>query len=150
MKAYSNDLRVRIIEAIQTNVESQGEIAERYGVSQSFLEKLWQRFRTTGKYEAKAQAGGVKRALRDDEVLLRQLIRAQPDATLAELCERVAQQTGKPAVTTATMCVELQRLQLPRKKRRFTPSNETASASSSDAVSINRKSLRWTGRNLSF
>jgi transposase len=129
MRAYSNDLRLRVIEAIQANVESQGEIAERYGVSQSFVEKLWQRFRTTGNYGAKAHAGGVKRALREDEALLRQLVQAQPDATLAELCERVAQQTGKPIVTTATMCVELQRLQLPRKKRRFTPSNETASAS---------------------
>lgn len=130
MRAYSNDLRLRVIEAIQANVESQAEIAERYGVSQSFLEKLWQRFRTTGKYEAKAHSGGVKRALRNDEALLRQLLQTQPDATLAELCARVAQQTGQPAVTTATMCVELQRLKLPRKKRRFMPSSETASASS--------------------
>ena len=106
MKATSNDLGLRVIEAIQANVESQAEMAERYDMSQSFLEKRWQRFRTTGKYSAKAHAGGAKRALREDEAVLRPLIQAQPEATLAELCERVAEQTGKPVVMMDNLSVQ--------------------------------------------
>ncbi len=114
MKAYSNDLRLKIIETIQANELPQVEIAEQFGVSISFLEKLWHRFRTTGKYEAKAHAGGVERFLKNDEELIRELVAQEPDATLYELCAKVADRTGKPLVTSATMCVELQRLGLPR------------------------------------
>ena len=59
MRAYSDDLRLRIIEMIQLNEESQAAIAEHFSVSLPFVEKLWHRFRTTGKYQAKPFAGGV-------------------------------------------------------------------------------------------
>ena len=123
MRAYSDDLRLRIIEMIQANELPQLQIAEHFRVSLPFVEKLWHRFRTTGKYQAKPFGGGVKRYLKDDEQLIRELVAVQPDATLAELCEQVSKVTGKRAVTTATMCVELQRLQLPLKKSRFTLAN---------------------------
>ncbi len=126
MRAYSDDLRLRIIEMIQANELSQAVIAGHFSVSLPFVEKLWHRFRTTGSYRAKPHAGGVKRFLRADEQLIRELVKAQPDLTLAELCERVSKATGKAQVTTATMCVELQRLKLPLKKSRFTLSSEKA------------------------
>ena len=112
---------------IQANELSQADIAEHFSVSLPFVEKLWHRFRTTGKYQAKPHAGGVKRSLKDDEQIIREIVQTQPDLTLAELCERVAVASGKRAVTTATMCVELQRLKLPLKKSRFTPASEKAS-----------------------
>ena len=111
---------------IQANELSQAVIAGHFSVSLPFVEKLWHRFRTTGSYRAKPHAGGVKRFLRADEQLIRELVKAQPDLTLAELCERVSKATGKAQVTTATMCVELQRLKLPLKKSRFTLSSEKA------------------------
>jgi len=126
MKAYSDDLRLRVIEMIQANDLSQAEIAEHFSVSLPFVEKLWYRFRTTGSYQAKAFGGGVRRFLKDDEQLIRELVKEQSDLTLAQLCERVSKASGKPMVTTATMCVELQRLQLPLKKSRFTPPSEKA------------------------
>jgi len=129
MKAYSDDLRLKIIETIQANDLPQVEIAEQFGVSKSFVEKLWHRFRTTGSYKAKAHAGGVERFLKNDEPLIRELVAAQPDTTLSELCEKVAARTGKSAVTTATMCVEVQRLDLPLKKSRFTPPSAIRSGS---------------------
>ena len=125
MRPYSNDLRLKIIETIQANELPQIEIAEQFGVSKSFVEKLWHRFRTTGGYEAKPHAGGVERFLKNDEELIRRLVVEEPDATLSKLCEKVATETGKPQVTTATMCVELQRLGLPLKKSRFTPRSAT-------------------------
>lgn len=57
MNPISNDLRLRIIEAIQKNEDSQPEIAERFCVSLSFVEKLWHRFRTTGSYEPMPHSG---------------------------------------------------------------------------------------------
>jgi len=139
MKPYSDDLRLRIIETIQENELTQPEIAERFSVSLPFVEKLWHRFRTTGSYQAKPFAGGVKRLLKDDEEVLREIVRREPDLRLADLCERVSKETGKPAVTTATMCVELQRLQLPLKKSRFMPRSGKASEFNSGAGNIWRK-----------
>jgi transposase len=102
---------------------TQPEIAEQFSVSLPFVEKLWQRFRTTGKYEAKPFAGGVKRLLKDDEKLIREIVKAVPDLTLKEICQRVSSATGKRQVATSTMCEELQRLKLPLKKSRFMPGN---------------------------
>jgi putative transposase len=127
MKPYSSDLRHRIIEAIQANQETQEKIANRFSVSVPFVEKLWQRFRHTGSYEALPHSGGRERALKDDEALIRRKVAEQTDITLAELVEYVAEQTGKEAVSKQTMSVELQRLKLPRKKNRFTHRKEKPS-----------------------
>ena len=119
MRAYSNDLRGRVIEKIQENEESQMVIAEHFSVSVSFVEKLWQRFRETGSFEAKRHRGGRKRLLRDQEALLRAEVKARSDITLAELVEKVAANggaSGKLKVGITTMCDELRRLKLPRKK----------------------------------
>lgn len=117
MRAYSNDLRRRIIDAIQDNELPQPEIAEHFSVSLSFVEKLWHRFRSTGKYEALPHGGGRTRWLKDDERLIRAAVAKQPDITLAELSENVAAATKKPAVALDVMSDELRRLGLPRKKR---------------------------------
>lgn len=116
MKPISNDLRLRIIKAIQENEESQPEIAERFAVSLSFVEKLWHRFRLTGQYEAKAHGGGRQRLLKQNEELIRSEVKAQADITLAELAEKVAAATGTEPVSLMTMSLELRRLNLPRKK----------------------------------
>lgn len=119
MRAYSNDLRRRIIERIQENEESQVAIAEHFSVSVSFVEKLWQRFRETGSFEAKPHTGGRERLLKDYEALIRAEVKEKSDITLAELVEKVAANggaSGKPKVGITTMFEELQRLKLPRKK----------------------------------
>ena len=121
MQPYSNDLRRRVIEAVQANEETQEEIAIRFCVSQSFVEKLWHRYRTTGSYEAKPHSGGRQRLLKSAEQEIRRLVREEPDLTLAELAEKVGTETNTAAVSEAVMCVELQRLKLPLKKSRFTP-----------------------------
>ena len=86
MKAYSTDLRQKIIAASQRGQTTQRAVAELFGVSVSFVEKLLQRYRTTGTFAAKAHGGGQKRRL-DAEADQRILawIQAQPDLTLTEL-----------------------------------------------------------------
>ena len=115
MKPYSYDLRRRIIEALEADEDTQTEIADRFDVSVSFVEKLWHRWRTAGNCEAKPHAGGRKRALSGDEARIRAEIAAQPDATLAELCQRVEEAGGVQA-SPSMMCREVARLNLPLKK----------------------------------
>ncbi|MBA4121975.1 MAG: helix-turn-helix domain-containing protein [Acidobacteria bacterium] len=117
MRPISNDLRRRIVEAIQENEEAQPEIAERFAVSLSTLEKLWHRFRMMGSYEALPHAGGRRRLLVNDEDLIRAEVAAQPDITLAELSAKVAVEKNQPPVSVSTLSEELRRLHLPRKKR---------------------------------
>ncbi len=127
MKAYSSDLRRRIIQAIQDNEETQPEIAGRFSVGLSFVEKLWRRFRETGSYKALPHSGGRERLLKNDESLIRLKVGEQPDITLLELAEYVSEQTGHKAVSEVVMWGELERMKLPRKKSRSTPVSEKPS-----------------------
>ena len=119
MKPYSQDLREKIIAALEAGEYSQAEIANHFHVSVSFVEKLWHRWRQTGSCAARPHAGGRQRALQDDEARIRAEVANQPDATLSELCARVAAAGGASA-SPSMMCRELQRLSLPRKKSRST------------------------------
>ena len=124
MKPYSQDLREKIIQALAES--TQEEVADRFSVSLSFVEKLWRRWRSTGSCAALPHAGGRRRTLAEHEAAIRKEVAQQPDVTLAELCDRLAA-AGAPAVCVATMCAELQRLDLPRKKSRCTTASATAS-----------------------
>ena len=124
MRAYSQDLRERIIEALAAHEESHAEIAERFMVSLSFVDKLWRRWRRTDSCAAQPHGGGRQRSLRSAEGLIRAELAAQPGLTLAALCELVVQ-AGHPQVTSKTMCLELKRLRLPLKKSHSMPASAT-------------------------
>lgn len=128
MKPYSQDLREKIVRALGAG-GTQEEVADRFSVSLSFVEKLWRRWRTTGSCAALAHAGGRQRPLGEHEAAIRKEVASQPDVTLAELCERMSA-AGAPSVSLMTMCAELRRLDLPRKKSRFTTASATRSGSS--------------------
>ena len=53
MRPYSQDLRERILRAVQSQEESQAAIARRFALSRSFGERLWQRWRQTGSCAAR-------------------------------------------------------------------------------------------------
>ena len=99
MNPYSNDLREKIILAIQANDSTQEEIAYRFAVSLSFVEKLWQRFRASGSFAALPHSGGRVRLLKNAESVRRAWVARQPDITLSELAEQVAQATVSPPVS---------------------------------------------------
>jgi transposase len=85
MKAYSLDLRQKILRAYDQRLGSPRAIAALFGVSQSFIEKLLRRHRSTGSIAPRPHAGG-RRALCDETALaaIRRLVHEPPDATLAE------------------------------------------------------------------
>jgi transposase len=124
MRPYSQDLRERIIQALEGQDGSHAEIAERFAVSLPFVEQLWRRWRTTGSCAARPHGGGGQRSLRGAEPLICAELARQPALTLAGLCARVAR-AGHPQVSTKTMCLELKRLKLPLKKSRSRPASAT-------------------------
>ena len=127
MKAYSLDLREKIVRACDQQLGSQRAIAALFGVSQSFVEKLLHRRRTTGAVAARPHGGGARPSCDAETLaLVRCLVEAQSDATLEELCEQLSQQRGL-RVSRPTMSRVLQRLGWPRKKSRSMPQNATAS-----------------------
>lgn len=117
MRPYSQDLRERVIAALEAGDQSQAEIAETFAVSLSTIEKWWRRWRQTGTCTARPHAGGVRRALRDCEDFLRAEVQKQPDVTLDELRARTVEANGIKA-SPSMMCRELRELRLPRKKSR--------------------------------
>ena len=116
MKPYSQDLRERVLAAVEEDEHSQAQTVKTFKISPSTLEKWLRRKRDTGSCAALPHAGGRIRTLQDCAALLRAEIKKQPDLTLEELCLRVAQVHGLQ-VSPSMMCRELQRLKLPRKKR---------------------------------
>jgi transposase len=97
----------------RSGVGSQRTVADLFGVSLAFVERLLQRQRTTGTLAPRAHAGGPPRCLDEtDERLIRQCLEQQPDLTLDELRETLARQNGK-SVSRATLGRVVQRLNLP-------------------------------------
>lgn len=144
MKAYSLDLRQKILRAYDQQLGSQRTIATLFGVSQSFVEKLLRRRRTSGDIAPRPHGGG-RRALCDEAARgnVRQLVQAQPDATVAELCEQLYTQRHL-RISVPTMARLVTHLGLPRKKSRSTPMSATLTGSSKRVRPIRKRSPRST------
>lgn len=116
MAPYSVDLRQKVVEAYERGVGSQRQVAELFGVSISFVEKVLMRLRSTGAVAPKPHAGG-KRSRLDESARqhLAQWLDEQSDLTLDELAQRLKSelniQIGLPR-----LCRVLQAMHLPRKK----------------------------------
>ena len=83
-KPYSNDLRARVIAAVEEGATLE-EAGERHHVSLSSVGRFLRRRRQTGSVSP-AKFGGYKPyALAAHEEWVRQLVTEQPDITLAEL-----------------------------------------------------------------
>ena len=125
MKAYSVDLREKILQACDQRFGPQRSIARLFGVSQSFIEKLLRRRRRTGAIVPRPHAGG-RHASCDEAALalVRRLVQGHPDATLAELCEQLATRRGL-RISVPTMSRVTKQLGLPRKKNHSTPASRT-------------------------
>ena len=113
MRAYSNDLRERIVAAVERGEHSLRQLARLFSVSLSCIVRLLQRKRRTGSVQPKPHAGIPPRKLdAATEARLLELVAAQPDATLTELRDRL----GVPC-SLMTIARALKRHQITRKKK---------------------------------
>ncbi|MGZ9222285.1 MAG: helix-turn-helix domain-containing protein [Anaerolineales bacterium] len=124
MRAYSVDLRERVVSSLESGECNIPEAARRYKVSEPTIERWVARKRRTGTCAPLPHAGGPARKLAGAEAVIRAAVKAQPDATLQELCEVVEKET-KIKSDPSMMGRELVWLKLPRKKSRSMPASGT-------------------------
>ena len=127
MQAYSIDLRERVAAAYATGEFTIPQVASRFAVSVSFVNKLLQRQRHSGSVAALPRRGGAAPRLQEaDRQRLSACVAAQPDATLAELGQQLVA-AGGPAIGQTVLWQTLQALGWRRKKRVCTPPSATPS-----------------------
>src|ERR1700679_4300057 len=112
MKAYSMDLRQRVIAACDNN-ETTKSVAKRFGVSPAWVRRLKQHRRERG--DIIPRNGGGSRGRKIDRERLAELVQQPPDATLMELRDRLGVKVSPWAISKA-----LRELKITFKKSRST------------------------------
>ena len=116
MKPLSLDLRQKIVDVYTDEDISQRQLAKRFRVSLSTVQRLLKRLYNGEGIEPKGHGGGYPPLLNPEQLeRVKELIEANNDATLAELRELVFEQEGV-RVSRSTMGRITQTLELTRKK----------------------------------
>jgi transposase len=124
MKAYSLDLRQKIVESYETSGVSQRQLAAQFRVSTFFVVKILGLNRRGENLAAKRRGGRVNPILTPEmREYLRNQLSVQNDLSLTELSRLIKAEFGL-TVSTPTVCRALQQMNLRRKKRRFSPAND--------------------------
>lgn len=139
------DLRKRVFGAMQEGASSP-EVAEQFGVSESFARKLRLRFGRFGTLEpAPKKAGRKPEFLLEHQEKLEAIVQERPDATNVELSEELAKVVGRlfsaPVISRA-----LKRLGWTRKKKSLPRQRATARRRSTSAQAVARSGPRLAGR----
>jgi transposase len=114
MKTYSMDLRERVVAACDEGGATREQIAARFSVSISWIRDLLRRRRETGSVAPRPRGGGRVPAFdRAATARLRAALRADDDATLAELAEAAG-----VACAASTVHRALKQMGITRKKSR--------------------------------
>jgi transposase len=139
MKAYSIDFRQKILDTYYSQPISQSQLANKFSVARSFVQKLLKQHRLTGNIAPK-HGGGVKLKLSPNQLaMLAELIESNNDATLEELCDLLASQTGV-VVSRSTMGRMTQRLKFTVKKKHSSPQKKKRKESNFSDMNFGSKS----------
>src|ERR1700688_3426254 len=122
-RAYSDDLRRKLLEAHAAGKGTLRELAERFGVSVPWAWKVSAAHKRSGVMERAPQhRHGLPR--RVDRAQVSALMKAQPDLVLRELREELERTTGV-TISQTQMWRVVRELGLRLKKSRSTPASET-------------------------
>lgn len=130
-RAYSDDLRKKLLKAYVGGQGTLRELALRFDVSLAWAWKISAAHKRTGSMERQPQVRRG-RASRLDTEQIKRLLDAQPDLTLHGLKEALAQ-VGT-SVSPAHLWRVLGRLDYRLKKSRSTPPNETRKQTANGAL----------------
>lgn len=114
MRAYSEDLRERIVAAVQDRTPK-AAVARTYRVGLTTVDRYIRQQRETGSLAGRPIPGRPAKLGRDHDPALTEQVRAHPDATLREHCAFWAERTSV-RVSPATMSRALARALLTRKR----------------------------------
>jgi transposase len=126
-RAYSDDLRRKILTAHDRGKGTLGELAKRFDVSLPYVKKISGQRLRTGQMERQKQGvrGPASKISPAMEALLRAQLEAVSDRTLAELQQAVWTEL-KVSISLTQLWRALRRMDLRLKKSRSTPGNKTA------------------------
>src|ERR1700686_1537401 len=94
-KAYSNDLRRKILETYEQGRLSLEELAEQFRVSYGYTKKIRKHQLRTGETERPVYRSGRRRRVTPEvEAQLGEWVREQPESTLRELQQRLENSSG--------------------------------------------------------
>lgn len=94
MRPYSVDFRQKIIDVWEKERISIRELAKRFNVAKSFIQKLLKQYRETGDIRPRPQGGSPPSKLNSEQlVILVEIIEANRDATLQELSNLLYEKT---------------------------------------------------------
>jgi transposase len=130
MKAYSLDFRCVVINAYESGEGTVEDVAEQFGVGTAFVKKMLRLHRAGERLEPKHGGGAQAKLPAEAREQLRAAVKTRPDATLGELKE-VLSSGCQVEVSAPTVCRELQKLELPRKKRVSSPASALSSSGKS-------------------
>ena len=120
MRAYSMDLRERVWADCQAGLAT-AAVAAKYTVSPAWVRRLKQRQKASGSIAPRPPSPGRPSRLAPHEARVRELVRDDPDATLAELRDRLGLR-----ISVAALCNYLRRLGLSFKKKSSGPPSRAA------------------------
>ena len=144
MKAYSLDLRQKIIDTYFEGGISQRQLAKRFRVALSFVEKLLKQYRETGSIAPKVRTQQTPTKLKQEQLsVLATIVEANNDATLEELRTLLHQQTGV-LIGRSSVDRMLQKLNLTVKKNTL-PHGKTERTSAKTAGRVLAVGSRYFG-----
>jgi transposase len=116
MKSYPVEFRQKILDCYYNEPISQRQLAKRFCVTLSFVQKLLKQYRETGDLRPKTYRCGRHLKLTPEQmIVLGTLIEENNDATLAELSKLFLERTGI-VLSVATVARIAERLRITRKK----------------------------------
>jgi transposase len=116
MKSYPVEFRQKILDCYYNEPISQRQLAKRFCVTLSFVQKLLKQYRDTGDVRPKTYRCGRHLKLTPEQmIVLGELIEENNDATLAQLSKLFLERTGI-VLSVATVARIAERLGITRKK----------------------------------
>jgi transposase len=117
MRAYSLDLRQKVVAAVERGDSTIEEVAAAFGVGPTFVKKMLRQHRETGDLSPRPHGGGQTSRLGDKHLkLLRREVARSPDKTAAALRDHL-EERASVSVSRPTVSRALLRLGLSRKKK---------------------------------
>lgn len=122
-KAFSKDLRERVVDAYKNGIGTISEIAELFSLGKSTVEKYLSIFRNTGDLTPGKSTGRPPVLNEQHLSIIKKIVLSAPDQRLQDYCIAFEKTTGMK-IAKSTLWDACEFLDIRRKKRAFMPKNK--------------------------
>lgn len=141
MKAYSLDLRQKIVDTYLEGGISQRQLAKRFKVALSFIEKLLKQYRETGSIAPLVRRQQTPPKLNEQQLnVLKEIVSAKNDATLSEIRSSLEQKTRITiGISTVDRMLKMMKIGVKKNITRWRERNSKSSIIKSTILAPNPK-----------